>query len=122
MVEVASKMHSVKPDEMAAVAGDFADAETLVALKDLLHSFDSEKLFTEEGFPDSGAGWDRFLACSLQICLILFLKSRQMCGFVASLLCDILGLILEAVLIATFISEMLMPHKNGFSHFLFYIF
>jgi len=58
LVEVASKMHSVKPDEMAAVAGDFADAETLVALKDLLHSFDSEKLFTEEGFPDSGAGTD----------------------------------------------------------------
>ena len=46
----------MKPDEIAAVAGDFADAETLVALKDLLHSFNSEKLFTEESFPNSGAG------------------------------------------------------------------
>ena len=57
LVEVASRMHSVKPEEMAAVAGDFADAETLVTLKDLFHSFNSEKLFTEEGFPNSGAGY-----------------------------------------------------------------
>lgn len=58
LVEVASKMHSVKSEEMAAVAGAFADAESLVALKDLLHSFNSENLFTEEGFPNSGAGYE----------------------------------------------------------------
>ena len=56
LVEVASKLHSVKPEEMAAVVGGLADAESLVALKDLVNSFNSENLFTEEGFPESGAG------------------------------------------------------------------
>ena len=56
LVEVASKMHSVKANEMAAVAGGFADAESLVALKDLLNSFNSDSLHTEEGFPNSGTG------------------------------------------------------------------
>eukprot|EP00794_Sanderia_malayensis_P003367 gene3367-3856_t len=58
LVEVASKMHSVKGDEMAAIAGGLADAESLVALKDLLNSFNSEGLYTEEAFPNSGTGTD----------------------------------------------------------------
>ncbi len=57
LVEVASKMHSVNADEMAAVAGGLADAESLVVLKDLLNAFNSESLYTEEVFPDNGTGY-----------------------------------------------------------------
>ena len=57
LVEVAQKLSEVKGNEVAAVAGGFADAEALVALKDLLNKFDSEGLYTEEGFPSDGAGW-----------------------------------------------------------------
>ena len=56
LVEVAQKLSQVKGNEVAAVAGGFADAESLVALKDLLNRFDSEGLYTEEGFPSDGAG------------------------------------------------------------------
>lgn len=55
-MEVAQKLSQVKGNEVAAVAGGFADAEALVALKDLLNRFDSEGLYTEEGFPSDGAG------------------------------------------------------------------
>ncbi|KAL9966387.1 hypothetical protein ACROYT_G024449 [Oculina patagonica] len=58
LVEVAQKLNQVKGNEVAAVAGGFADAESLVALKDLLNGFDSEGLYTEEGFPSDGAGTD----------------------------------------------------------------
>ena len=61
LVEVASKMHSVQPEEMTAVAGGLSDAESLVALKDLLNSFNSEGLYTEEVFPDSGTGYGNYL-------------------------------------------------------------
>ena len=56
LVEVAQKLTHLNGNEIAAVAGGFADAEALVALKDLLNSFDSEGLYTEEGFPSDGAG------------------------------------------------------------------
>lgn len=56
LVEVAQKLTHLSGNDIAAVAGGFADAEALVALKDLLNSFDSEGLYTEEGFPSSGAG------------------------------------------------------------------
>lgn len=55
-MEVAQKLSQVRGNEVAAVAGGFADAEALVALKDLLNRFDSEGLYTEEGFPSDGAG------------------------------------------------------------------
>lgn len=58
LVEVAQRLSEVKGSEVAAVAGGFADAESLVALKDLLNSYDSEGLYTEEGFPSDGAGTD----------------------------------------------------------------
>ena len=57
LVSVAQKMASVKGEEMAAVAGGLVDAETLVAMKDLLNRFGSEGLHTEEGFASDGAGW-----------------------------------------------------------------
>lgn len=56
LVEVAQKLSQAKGNEIAAVAGGFADAEALVALKDLINRFDSEGLYTEEGFPSDGAG------------------------------------------------------------------
>ncbi|XP_015779251.1 PREDICTED: NADH-ubiquinone oxidoreductase 75 kDa subunit, mitochondrial-like [Acropora digitifera] len=56
LVEVAQKLTHLNGSDIAAVAGGFTDAEALVALKDLLNSFDSEGLYTEEGFPSSGAG------------------------------------------------------------------
>ncbi|KAK1876661.1 NADH-ubiquinone oxidoreductase 75 kDa subunit mitochondrial [Dissostichus eleginoides] len=49
---------SVQGNEVAAIAGGMADAETLVSLKDLLNRLDSENLCTEEVFPMSGAGTD----------------------------------------------------------------
>ena len=49
-------MLSVSPNEISAVVGGFADAESLVCLKDLLNSLDSEGLCTEELFISDGAG------------------------------------------------------------------
>ncbi|KAF3857174.1 hypothetical protein F7725_009033, partial [Dissostichus mawsoni] len=54
---VAGALQSVQGNEVAAIAGGMADAETLVSLKDLLNRLDSENLCTEEVFPMSGAGW-----------------------------------------------------------------
>uniref|UniRef100_A0A8C4Q6N9 NADH-ubiquinone oxidoreductase 75 kDa subunit, mitochondrial n=1 Tax=Eptatretus burgeri TaxID=7764 RepID=A0A8C4Q6N9_EPTBU len=54
----ASAVRIAKGDEVAAIAGGMADAEALVALKDLLNRLDSETLCTEEVFPSSGAGAD----------------------------------------------------------------
>lgn len=56
LVEVASCMHSTPGADMAVVAGDLIDAETLIAVKDLFNKFNCDNLFTEEGFPNSGAG------------------------------------------------------------------
>ncbi|XP_057293927.1 NADH-ubiquinone oxidoreductase 75 kDa subunit, mitochondrial-like [Hydractinia symbiolongicarpus] len=58
LVEVASRMHSNSGADMAVVAGDLVDAETLIAVKDLFNKFNCDNLFTEEGFPNSGAGTD----------------------------------------------------------------
>jgi len=55
LVSVAQKMNSLKGEEMAAVVGGLADAESLVALKDLFNRFNSEGLYTEEGFPSVGS-------------------------------------------------------------------
>ena len=51
------QIRSVKPNEISAVVGGFADAEALVCLKDLLNSLDSEGLCTEEMFITDGAGY-----------------------------------------------------------------
>lgn len=45
-------------DQVAAVAGGLADAEALVALKDLLNRFGGEALCTEHTFPQDGSGTD----------------------------------------------------------------
>lgn len=58
LTAVASELATVTGNQIAGVAGGFADAEALVALKDLLNSKDSENLYTEEQFPSTGAGSD----------------------------------------------------------------
>lgn len=58
LIAVASQMQNLSGGEIAAVAGGMADAESLVALKDLFNMCGSEGLYTEEGFPVSGSGTD----------------------------------------------------------------
>ena len=58
LINVAAKLHSVDGSDMAIVAGGLVDTETLVAAKDLFNMYNCENIFTEEGFPNSGAGTD----------------------------------------------------------------
>jgi len=58
LTALADKMNSVKGEEIACVVGGFADAETLVCMKDLLNARNSEGLCTEEMFITDGAGTD----------------------------------------------------------------
>lgn len=79
LVEVAQRLSQVKGAEVAAVAGGFADAESLVALKDLLNSYDSEGLYTEEGFPADGSGWVVFRRSVSFVCwLLLWRRSKTL--------------------------------------------
>lgn len=58
LTRVAGALQSVQGNEVAAIAGGMADAEALIALKDLLNRLNSENLCTEELFPMAGAGTD----------------------------------------------------------------
>ncbi|KAF3706253.1 NADH-ubiquinone oxidoreductase 75 kDa subunit, mitochondrial [Channa argus] len=58
LTRVAGALQGVQGGELAAIAGGMADAEALVALKDLLNKLNSENLCTEEVFPMAGAGTD----------------------------------------------------------------
>jgi len=55
---VAGKLRTTPPDRSMAVAGSMADAESLVALRDLFHRFDSENLCTEQSFPMNASATD----------------------------------------------------------------
>ena len=57
LLAVAQKLQGLKGEEMAAVVGGLADAESLVALKDFFNRHDSEALYTEESFPMDGSGY-----------------------------------------------------------------
>lgn len=57
LIVAAKQLQSAGP-KVAAVAGGLADAESLIALKDLLNKFGSERLYTEQAFPSDGAGSD----------------------------------------------------------------
>lgn len=46
------------PDKCAAIAGKLADAEALIAMKDLVNKLGSEGLATEQCFPKDGSGID----------------------------------------------------------------
>ena len=50
------QINNYEGDQVAGIAGGLVDAESLVALKDLLNKLGSEALCTEEIFPMDGAG------------------------------------------------------------------
>uniref|UniRef100_A0A3Q1K821 NADH-ubiquinone oxidoreductase 75 kDa subunit, mitochondrial n=1 Tax=Anabas testudineus TaxID=64144 RepID=A0A3Q1K821_ANATE len=58
LTRVAGVLQGVQGGGIAAIAGGMADAEALVALKDLFNRLNSEDLCTEEVFPMAGAGTD----------------------------------------------------------------
>jgi len=58
LVTVAKMLDSTPSDQIAAVAGGLVDAESLMALKDLLNRLGSETLCTEEIFPMEASGTD----------------------------------------------------------------
>ncbi|XP_058789772.1 NADH-ubiquinone oxidoreductase 75 kDa subunit, mitochondrial isoform X2 [Phymastichus coffea] len=58
LVTVAQALQDLSVDESAAIAGKMTDAESLIAMKDLLNSLGSELLTTEQPFPISGVGVD----------------------------------------------------------------
>ncbi|XP_026746330.1 NADH-ubiquinone oxidoreductase 75 kDa subunit, mitochondrial [Trichoplusia ni] len=58
MVAAARALKDCPPNKLLAVAGDLADAESLVALKDLVNRLGSENTCTEQFFPLEGAGID----------------------------------------------------------------
>ncbi|XP_012691138.1 NADH-ubiquinone oxidoreductase 75 kDa subunit, mitochondrial [Clupea harengus] len=58
LTRVAGVLQTVQGSEVAAIAGGLVDAESLIALKDLLNRLNSDNLCTEEVFPMSGAGTD----------------------------------------------------------------
>ena len=53
---IADRLSNASGNQIAALAGGLADAESLVALKDLLNRLGSENVFVEENFPQQGAG------------------------------------------------------------------
>ncbi|KAJ8683657.1 hypothetical protein QAD02_019449 [Eretmocerus hayati] len=58
LVAAARALQNLSPNKCAAIAGKMADAEVLVAVKDLINLLGSELLTTEQQFPLSGAGVD----------------------------------------------------------------
>ncbi|XP_066943308.1 NADH-ubiquinone oxidoreductase 75 kDa subunit, mitochondrial [Macrobrachium rosenbergii] len=55
---VAAKALQAANGSVAAVAGGLADAESLIALKDMVNKLGGENVCTEEIFPDAGTGTD----------------------------------------------------------------
>lgn len=53
---IADRVARTSGSQIAALAGSLVDAESLVALKDLLNRLGSENVFVEEAFPSEGAG------------------------------------------------------------------
>ncbi|XP_078259798.1 NADH-ubiquinone oxidoreductase 75 kDa subunit, mitochondrial [Rhinoraja longicauda] len=58
MSRIAEVLQRMQNKDVAAIAGGMVDAETLVALKDLINRLNSDALCTEEIFPMTGAGTD----------------------------------------------------------------
>lgn len=58
LMAAASAAHKVPQNKCAAIAGKLADAEALIALKDLVNRLGGETLATEQTFPMEGAGID----------------------------------------------------------------
>ncbi|XP_047992886.1 NADH-ubiquinone oxidoreductase 75 kDa subunit, mitochondrial [Leguminivora glycinivorella] len=58
LVEAGRALQDCPGDKLLVVAGALADAEALVALKDLANRLGSEAVCTEQSFPTAGAGTD----------------------------------------------------------------
>ncbi|XP_012175845.1 NADH-ubiquinone oxidoreductase 75 kDa subunit, mitochondrial [Bombus affinis] len=58
LVTTARAIQNAAPNKCAAIAGKLADAEALVALKDLVNRLGGETLATEQSFPKQGTGID----------------------------------------------------------------
>ncbi|CAH0680219.1 unnamed protein product [Chilo suppressalis] len=58
IVAAARALRDCPSDKLLAVAGDLADAESLVALKDFVNRLGSENTCTEQFFPAEGSGTD----------------------------------------------------------------
>lgn len=58
IITIAKVLDSTPGDQIAALAGGMADAEALVALKDLMNRLGCENLCTEESFPMEYGGTD----------------------------------------------------------------
>lgn len=58
LVQVAKRVNAAPRGKLAAVVGSLADAEAMVALKDLMNKLGSETVCTEQSFPLSGSGTD----------------------------------------------------------------
>uniref|UniRef100_U5EWU1 NADH-ubiquinone oxidoreductase 75 kDa subunit, mitochondrial n=1 Tax=Corethrella appendiculata TaxID=1370023 RepID=U5EWU1_9DIPT len=58
LITVAQALKSAPKGKIAAVGGSLCDAESLVALKDLVNRLGSETLTTEQNFPLEGSGID----------------------------------------------------------------
>ncbi|KAL6448649.1 hypothetical protein ACFW04_000479 [Cataglyphis niger] len=58
LVAAARSIANVPADKCAAIAGKLADAEALIAMKDLVNKLGSESLATEQCFPKDGSGID----------------------------------------------------------------
>jgi len=57
-VQIASAVHSTNGSSIAGVVGGQADAESMIALKDMLNRLGSDTVCTEETFPLEGSGID----------------------------------------------------------------
>ena len=55
---VSRALQNLPKNKCAVVAGKMADAESMMAMKDLLNKLGSELLATEQDFPKEGAGID----------------------------------------------------------------
>lgn len=58
LLNISSTVNTLMPHEISAVAGGFADAETLTVMKDFLNLLGSEGTCTETDFTTNGAGTD----------------------------------------------------------------
>lgn len=55
---VSRALQDLPANKCAAIAGKMADAESLMAMKDLINKLGSELLATEQNFPKEGSGID----------------------------------------------------------------
>lgn len=58
LIYVSQRLRAASGNQVAGIAGGLADAESMVALKDLVNKLGSENVCTEHAFPTDGSGID----------------------------------------------------------------